>query len=254
MRRFGLLLFVLTVVGCKSTAVLKTKSAIEDKTAVEIINAHNDSATTFSTSLIRGTANYSDGRQSQNVGLDIRMKKDEIILINVKVIGISMAKIQLTPTSVQFYEKINGRFYDGDFNFLSNWLGADLDFYKVQNLLLGRTINNLDEEHVKVTLVQGMHKLENLNDREMTATYYFEGADFLLKKEELNQRAENRSVLITYPSHQKVGDNMLPSEIHIEAKSEKDVRLKIRYDKISLNEDVNFSFSIPSNSKNIITN
>ncbi len=254
MRRFGLLLFVLSIVGCKSTADLTTKSTVEDKTVVEIINAHNDNVANFSTSFIRGTANYNDGKQSQNVGLDIRIKKDEIILINIKVIGLSMAKIQLTPTSVQFYEKLNSRFYDGDFDFLSDWLGTDLDFYKVQNLLLGKAINSLEKERMKVTLEEGMHKLEHANSREITETYYFEDADFMLKKEELNQKNENRSVIISYPNYQKIGESMLPSEIHIEAKSVKNVQLKIRYDKVSLNEDLNFSFSIPSNSKNIITN
>lgn len=255
MKRFGFLLLALLVFGCKSTSVLNTqKGVVEDKTVVEIINAHNDNTADFTTSFIRGTANYNDGKQSQNVGLDIRMKKDEIILINVKVIAISMAKVQLTPTSVQFYEKLNGRYYDGDFAFLSHWLGTDLDFYKVQNLLLGRTINSLEKQRMKVTQEEGMHKLEYSNRQDILEIYYFEDDHFTLQKEELSQKDENRSVVISYPNYQKVEGSLLPSEIFIEANSEKSVKLKIRYDKISLNEELSFPFSIPSSSKNIITN
>jgi hypothetical protein len=48
-----------------------------------------------------------------------------------------MAKASITPTSVSYYEKIKGTYFEGDFSALSQWLGTDLDFNKIQNMLLG---------------------------------------------------------------------------------------------------------------------
>lgn len=253
MKRLGILLFVLTLVGCKSKVDFATQGTLVDKTVVEIINAYNDNTVDFSTSFIRGSANFNNGKQSQNVGVDIRMQKDEIILINIKVIGLSMAKIQLTPTRVQFYEKLNNRYYDGDFEFLSSILGTELDFFKVQNVLLGKTINNLQVKDIQAGIVQGMHKLSQSSGDQIEESYYFKDNDFMLYKEELAQVDQNRSVTITYPNYQDVGQNRVPSEIHIEAKSNNDVQLKIRYDKITFNEELKFTFSIPGNSKNLIS-
>jgi hypothetical protein len=48
-----------------------------------------------------------------------------------------MAKASITPTSVSYYEKIKGTYFEGDFSALSQWLGTDLDYNKIQNMLLG---------------------------------------------------------------------------------------------------------------------
>jgi hypothetical protein len=39
--------------------------------------------------------------------------------------------------SVSYYEKIKGTYFEGDFS-VSQWLGTDLDYSKIQNLLVGK--------------------------------------------------------------------------------------------------------------------
>lgn len=241
----GVLLLTL-VFGCKTASVITSSGGGENKSIVEIIDAHNDNAANFKTSNIRGVARYSDSNQSQNVNLDIRIKKDEIILVTIKVMGFTVAKAHLTPTGVQFYEKMNNRYYDGDFEFINSWLGMELDFYKVQNLLVGKAIHDLDEEVLQNTIEEGFHKLVVQNDIALDESYYFETEGYLLKKEELGQSHLNRMVTIRYPSYQNIGEVLVPAEIEIEAKQEKSVTVNIRYDKVTLNEDLNFPFTIPA--------
>jgi hypothetical protein len=38
------------------------------------------------------------------------------------------------------HEKINNSYFEGDFSSLSQWLGTDLDYSKIQNLLLGQAM------------------------------------------------------------------------------------------------------------------
>jgi hypothetical protein len=47
-----------------------------------------------------------------------------------------MAKASITPTSVSYY----GTYFEGDFSALSQWLGTDLDYNKIQNMLLGEAL------------------------------------------------------------------------------------------------------------------
>lgn len=242
------------LLGCKSGKTISERKATEEKAVLHILNAHYSNLSDFSTSIIRGSAYYRDHKQSQNVGVDIRIKKDEKILINIKVLGFSMAKALITPTEVSYYEKINNQYFTGDFGLLNQWLGADLDFQKVQNILLGTPFNTLEAAHLSSSLENGLHKLKPQANSTMDETYFFEDQLLLLKKEELKSRTNRSKVTISYPNYQKAGQHMMPSEIKIDAEQEKSIHLNITYDKVSFDEDISFPFSIPSNFKRISIN
>jgi hypothetical protein len=55
-----------------------------------------------------------------------------------------MAKASITPTSVSYYEKIKGTYFEGDFSALSQWLGTE-DYNKIQNMLLGEPLDDLSK-------------------------------------------------------------------------------------------------------------
>ena len=62
----------------------------------------------------------------------MRMEKDQKILIMST--PISVVKALITPEKVSFYNKLDNTYFEGDFKYLSDLLGTDLDFEKVQNL------------------------------------------------------------------------------------------------------------------------
>lgn len=131
------------IVSCKTKQSVKEAAANESLVAAKIIEGHYENNKEFSTLNIRANAKYKDEKQSHSVTADIRIKKDEIIWINVKLLGFPVAKALITPDKVSYYEKINNTYFEGNFNLLSNWLGTELDFNKVQNLLIGNAIDDL---------------------------------------------------------------------------------------------------------------
>ena len=251
MKRIAALGLLLALAACKTGAGVSEKKANDEKTVFEIIHTHYNQTLDFETANIRGTAYFQDKKQSQNVNLDIRIKKNESILINVKVLGFSMAKALITPREVKFYEKVNSQYFEGNFDFLSQWLGTPLDFNKIQNLLLGQAMNDLSKETFIATIESGLHKLEPKSKNNLKEAYFFEDQALLLKKEELSQPDKKRKIMVHYPTYQKFETYILPSEIKIEAEQEKSIHLNLRYNKISFNEDLNFPYSVPSNYKRI---
>ena len=125
---------ILFLVGCKSKQTVATANASANKEVSQIIKGHYANQYDCKTLNIRANAKYDDAKQSHSLNADIRIKKDEIIWINIKFFGIPMAKALITPKKVSYYEKINGTYFEDDFSMLSNWLGTDLNFQKVQNL------------------------------------------------------------------------------------------------------------------------
>ena len=135
------LVVVLTVfmISCKSKAVIVAASnepvaPANYLSAKKIIENYYTNKNEFSTLYIKSSARYADDKQTQNVTAEIRIKKDEQILVSIRFLGITMAKALITPTMVSYYEKINGNYFEGDFSSLSQWLGTDLDYNKIQNL------------------------------------------------------------------------------------------------------------------------
>ncbi|MBQ9591405.1 MAG: DUF4292 domain-containing protein [Paludibacteraceae bacterium] len=88
------------------------------------------------------TANFSsvevdfthDGQQMQ-VNASIKMIRDSIIQISLRVLGIEGARVDITPRRVTVYNKIYGRYVDKNMDDLAKYLGLDLDFYDLQALL-----------------------------------------------------------------------------------------------------------------------
>ena len=234
--------------SCKTTqSALNSNVKASEKVKVDqIIKGHNDNFKDFSTLNIKADVDYEDQKNKQSVGADIRIKKDEVIWINISVLGFSVAKAYITPTRVSYYEKINKTYFDGDFALISNWLGTDLDFNKVQNLLLGKALDEITKENFVSTIVNNMYQLSEKKPQDIQKQYTFEAGNFLLKKEIIHQFSENRNLEINYLSHTIFENNFLPNKISIKANQENQVSIDIEFKRFELNKEAPFPFSIPS--------
>lgn len=242
------------IFSCKSKHSVKELSANEELATIKIINGHYADKKDFSTLNIRTNAKFKDSKNSYSFSADIRIKKNEIIWINVKLLGFPVAKALITPNKVSYYEKINGTYFEGDFSLLSNWLGTDLDFNKVQNLLTGTALDDLTASKYLSQVENEMYQLTEKTQTNTVKSFYFEAANFLLKKETILQVKESRSLEINYPSHEKQNNMFLPNEINIKAEQGDTVFIDLVYKNILFNENLSYPFSIPSNYEEINVN
>jgi len=239
-------ILIVFLIGCKSKQTVATAAANENTEVSKVIKGHYKNQHDFKTLSIRANAKYEDEKQSHSLNADIRIKKDEIIWINIKFLGIPMAKAMITPTRVSYYEKINNTYFEGDFSMLSNWLGTDLDFNKVQNLFLGKAIDDLTKDKWVSEVVEKMFKLSLPNDSDITKEFYFEGGNYLLEKETIAQASQNRNLEIRYPSYKEEKGMFLPNEINIKAEQKDKIKIDIEYKSTTFNENLSYPYSIPS--------
>jgi len=182
---------------------------------------------------------------------DIRIKKNEIIWVNIKILGFPVAKALITPTKVSYYEKINNTYFEGDFSMLSNWLGTDLDFQKVQNLFLGKAIDDLSKGNWISEINEKLFKLSQASTTDIAKEFYFEAANYLLKKETITQASQNRALEIQYPSYNQVERIFLPNAINIKATQKEKISIAIEYKNTTFNENLSYTYAIPSDYKAI---
>lgn len=251
--RFSLIIFsfcvlgALTMTSCKAKKPLISEAkATNEIEAKKIIENHYKTQKDFKTLYIKTDASYKDDNQTQNVAAEIKIKKDEVILISIRFFGITMAKALITPTEVKYYEKINGKYFEGDFSTLSKWLGTDLDFKKVQNLLIGQALDNLEKRKYKASIEESLYKLIEVSNKETEKTFYFEANNFLIKKQIISQSNQNRKLTIDYPNYKSFSVMTLPSEIIMDAtENNKNTNIHIEYNSATFNEDLNFPYSVP---------
>ncbi|MCD0464330.1 DUF4292 domain-containing protein [Flavobacterium sp. ENC] len=243
-------------VSCKSKAVAvqnNTAEVVEVKTDKKAIEKHYDNKLDFKTLYIKSSARYVDEKQSQNVSAEIKIEKDKQILISVRFLGITMAKALITPSSVSYYEKINSTYYEGDFTSLSKWLGTELDYSKVQNLLIGEALDDLRKGKYTQTIVENLFRLEDEKETNIKKTFFLEPEKYLLQKEQISQPSENRTLEIRYSDTKTFDQGTIPTAIEINAvqpKGKTDINLN--YNNITFNEELSFPYSVPSDYKKVI--
>lgn len=248
--RFLLLVVVASLsFSCKTKKTVAeqtvSQEAVVDNKAKEVIQKHYENVLNFQTASIRTSADYADKKQSISINADIRIKKDEIIWINLKFFGIPMAKAFITPTRVSYYEKANGTYFDGNYSILTKMLGTDLDFQKVQNLLLGRPIDNLTKEDFIAEIADNLFLLKSKNKTDIEKAFSFETANYLLKKQFINQTSKNRNVMVNYPAFTNQDNMFLPTGVSILANQQDQVKIDVEYKKITFNEALSYPYSIP---------
>ncbi|NMH28352.1 DUF4292 domain-containing protein [Flavobacterium silvaticum] len=247
MKRICLLLICISLIGCKTTKTAVAATTPETPKSIpsdSFVDAFYEGRNDFKTVAIKASAKYVDEHQDQSVTADVRIKKDEIIFLSIRFLGITMAKAIITPQEVRYYEKINETFFEGDYATLSKWLGTDLDFQRVQNLLLGEPIENLKGKKVKQTSDGTSIRIDDTSDKQIPKAYTFDASN--LKKSEVKQPAENRNLEVNYPAYATQQGRNFPAQILIEALHPKGkTNIRINYNSATFNEELSYPYSVP---------
>jgi hypothetical protein len=246
----------LTLVSCKAKAkVVNENKSIDSNrmNAQRIIKNYYTNKSEFTTLYIKSNVKYSDEKQTQNVTAEIKIKKNEQILVSIRFLGITMAKALITPTLVSYYEKIGGTYFEGDFSSLSQWLGTDLDYNKVQNLLIGQAMDNLTKGDYQDSIVDQTYRLEDISKNNTKKYFFFDKDKFLLNKQEITQTAENRKIEVSYSDYKMYNESSFPSNIFITAEQDKgNTEINLGYNTITINEELTFPYSVPNGYKRIL--
>lgn len=243
-------LVLLFLVGCKPTGTVVSSGDVANLSTKNIIRNHYKNALNFKT--IRGKlkVNFDDGKMQDNFTLSLRMEKDKAIWISAKL---SFVKIYMTPTEVMFYSKLDNTYFVGDFKLISKFIGTELDFDKIQNLLIGDALFNLKKEKFDSEVVDKTYALIPKKDFELFKRLFFLDAfHFKVKKQQLAQMEKQRLLTIEYPTYQEITGQAFPKNVEIKAQEiDKTTTIQVEYRKVTFNEKVRFPFKIPNGYREI---
>lgn len=245
-------ILILFAFSCGSNKSVIASGVASDKlSAKQVIKQHQKSDADFKTMQAKVKIELIQGDQEQGHSFSLRMEKDKVIWLSAPI---GMARMMITPDKVRFYNKLDNEYFDGDYKLLSDVVGVELDFMKVQNILLGQAIYNLKDEPHEVSVNNNSYALQPKDQNALIELFYLiNPSHFKMDSLQLYQQLKKRMLQIDYSTYQKVDKQILPQYIKIIAVEDTDeLAITMEFKSVSLNDEVRFPFNIPSGYKEIV--
>lgn len=248
-----LTLMCLLLFSCNSTKKINGSLKPLKINTESIIKNHNATKSVFNTLKASLKVSIKTIDKEENVVANIRILKDEKMWISISKLGYTGAKILITPKRVQFYNKIEKEYFDGDLSLISNWLGIKLSFKQLQAILIGESMYPLvANDYVREILNDGFlltpKKQNPLTDHFITINK----DDFKLKNQEIAQNKLLRILIIEYLSYKENSNQKFPLAMSLSLiDKNSETKVSINFKNISLNQELRYPFKIPTNYKEI---
>ncbi len=192
---------------------------------------------------------WKSGTSTDNYSLDIRVKKDSLIWVNISQSGLTGATGLFGKNRVQFYQKISGDYFDLTYDSLSSIMGFRIDYRMLQSLIVGNQPfkkNNSrvirENENIIIKQDSGRIKIDNMV-----------GPNRKLKKLLVRDIPSNNKLTLDFEEFTSLNQVLFPfsSQITLDVKNKEDKRvttiIQIKYSKVELLEtSLEFPFRIPA--------
>lgn len=247
-----IILLLVMISACKTTKVLN-ESMNSSLSSKKVIKNHYTNTFDKETVKAKLKVKYTGKSSLPSITASLRIKKDETIWISLTKLGFPIGKVLITPNRVSFYEKINRTYFDGDFTLISNLLGTELDFEKVQNLLFGQALLNLKKEAFILTSNKNNYLLKpKVANSLYDILFLINPLNFKINSQQIKQLDENNTLIINYTNYTTIDHEIFPKEIYIKASDKKNTStIVVNYKSVEFNKPVSFPFAIPKNYEKI---
>lgn len=188
---------------------------------------------------------------NQTVNVDIRVKKDSLIWLNISVPGlpVSVATALFTQDSVKLYNKYEGDYHEYPYELFSEKFKFNLTFDILQSLIVG---NRPFKKKKSRVVRENEYFLLKQHEGKVSIDNYI-GQDKKLKKLLMTQEVTNTKLSMNFDEFTALNNYLFPLSnlITVEYKSEKDQKvyqtvITVKHTKVELLEEpLTFPFKVP---------
>jgi len=199
--------------------------------------------------------------QINSFDVTLRAKKDSVIWVSISpALGIEAARVLITSDSVKFMNKLNKTYFKGDYAYISKLFNTELDFNMLESLLVGNSISFYDEdEKLKSAKNEGKYMLSTIKKRklrkvldrnepvnELIQRIWLIDNTFKISKITINDLSTNRTFEALYENFQSLDSLIFPYSLKFNITAQKNIKMKINYNKVSRGKPESFPFNIPA--------
>lgn len=256
---FLLSIFLISCGGGKKVV----RQPIEGNNTVFILNQVKQSELDFETFSAKAGITITEDKKITSFKVNLRIKSDSAIWISITpLFGIEMARVLITEDSVKVIDRMDKKYFLGDFDYINKKFNLDLEYSVLQSLLLGNMISFEEEEDLRFARDKNFYYLGNLKKRkakkvednpqkitrksEELISFWIDPQNYKLKEVILTDLNADKFIQGTYSEHQEINGQWVPSNLNFTIQSENTSSIHIDYSRIELDEDISFPFNISS--------
>ena len=203
-------------------------------------------------------------REKQNItlGTFIKIIKDSVIHATISKATFPVVIAVITPDSLKFINKIDQKYFVGDFNFIHGILKTEINFYEIQDLLVGNPVKmSKDESHFLIEEESEVYlssksksALKKLKEnKEPSAEWlvkYWVNELYKTGRTVVENDSAKTAIEITQADYNKVDGQLFPNRTQAQIVTPKDsISIQLNYQRVKINSGVDFEFSIPDHYK-----
>ena len=243
MNRFWIIALALFLFACGSSKDVVT-SFLENRSSKLIIKKVNQNHLDYNwfTAKLNGKIEV-DGTDTP-VSVNLRIRKDSVIWLSVSaLLGIEVARIQITPDSLKLINRINKTFWTGDFEDLESTYRIPAKHEKLEEILVGQI--SLDNQKMKSIVSENKYLLFNKNKKEHPQSKAWIDNRFLIHTFLLEDELE-QSLTVRYLEYEKHAQRWVPLKLNLLlANIKQQTEANLTYSKVNINTPKNVNFNIP---------
>ena len=192
---------------------------------------------------------YKSPDDGRTVTVDIRMKKDSLIWMNISQFGITGATALFNKDAVKFYNKIEGDYNEYTYVDFSEKFNFNITYDILQSLIVGN--RPFKKNKSRVVRENEYYLLKQEQDRVLIDNYI--GENKKLKKLLLTQEGTNNKLTLDFDDFTMLNQYLFPNSslITVDYKSNEDQKMyqtvvNIKHTKVELlDTPLEFPFKVP---------
>ncbi len=235
------------VVGCNSTKKAQGIK-LQEHSAEFLLEKLNGQYIDVDWLTAKAKISYKDEAQSIKANAYIRMRKDSVIWMAVKKLGVEAARILITTDSVYVLDRINKQYTTSDFSYIERQYHLPANFKVLQNLILGNPLF-FSEVVLTAEVAKDRYHLASSNDERITSDYWMNGLDFSLAKMLFLDLRNNRKVEVTQRDQNSLDTTYQKfsylRSIDLSSPETGDVSIDLKLSDVSINTPKSIKFKIP---------
>jgi len=269
------------IAGCKTTKQLTPVAEQKPVTQAQVADTIQKEANSaflfskmkenqfrFNRLIIKYSANYINNGEKTSFSGQIRLLKDSLIWISISKFSIEGARLLITNDSIWFLNRMEENWMATDFSYINRFANNAVDFDMLQAFIAGNDFSYYETDKFKASMngdecklsTVNRHKLKkyirNQNDmlRILVQTLTLDSKTFKIKDVMVKEVKENKKMRAEYLDYQQIGNQLFPGKINVSLHAEKEIKLNLEYNKVTLDEETNFPFKIPSSYQRVFIN
>lgn len=243
----GLSCILLLAIACKGTR--ESTSANASAVNIKVLSKNLGNASfNFNYLSAKARVTFNDGKINQSFTANMRMQDNKTIWMSLTgPFGIEGGRVLIDSDTIQILDRLNRKYYNEPFSYISNFIPIEADFGLLQNILLGNPLQvSLEKQKIEDPSNTNNLYVAEGSIGPVNATYFILPETYKYKEVNLVENGTERNGLMTFGDYKLVDSQPFAHERTLTfSEPNRSVTVRIDFKQVKKESSLTFPFDIP---------